>query len=86
MNDEAIPRKGVEEARNRFPDLLTQAEEGKSTIITRHGRPVAAIVPLSVLAEGTQQKSLLPLRGTGRGLWGKDSMKTIRALKDEWER
>ena len=39
-------RKGAEEARNQLPDLLEAAEKGRSTIITRHGRPVAALVPI----------------------------------------
>ena len=41
-----ILRKGAEEARNQLPDLLDAAEKGRSTIITRHGRPVAALVPI----------------------------------------
>jgi prevent-host-death family protein len=40
-------RRGAEEARNQLPDLLAAAEKGRSTVITRHGRPVAAIVPMS---------------------------------------
>ena len=86
MVDDTIPRKGAEEARNRLPDLLDAAENGRSTIITRHGRPVAALVPIGQLGARGEQQSLLPLEGTGRGLWGKNSTKTIRALKAEWER
>ena len=41
-----ILSKGAEEARNQLPDLLEAAEKGRSTIITRHGRPVAALVPI----------------------------------------
>jgi prevent-host-death family protein len=41
-----IQRKGAEEARNQLPELLDAAEKGRSTIITRHGRPVAALMPL----------------------------------------
>lgn len=36
-------RKGAEEARNELPDLLDAAEKGRSTIITRHGRPCCGI-------------------------------------------
>jgi prevent-host-death family protein len=39
-------RKDEEEARAQLPDLLTAAEQGQSTIITRHGKPVAALVPI----------------------------------------
>ena len=41
-----MQRKGAEEARNELRDLLTAAEKGRATIITRHGRPVAALVPI----------------------------------------
>jgi hypothetical protein len=30
--------------------------------------------------------SLVSLKGSGRGLWGRDPAKTIDALRDEWER
>lgn len=81
-----ITRKGAEEARNQMPMLLDAAEKGTSTLITRHGRPVAALVPLEQFAARVQQKALLPLKGTGRGLWGKSSTRTIRSLRDEWNR
>jgi prevent-host-death family protein len=79
-------RRGAEEARNQLPDLLAAAEKGRSTVITRHGRPVAAIVPMSDFAEGRRQQSLVPLKGSGAGLWGKDSAGTLRKLRDEWSR
>lgn len=31
-----------------------------------------------------QQQSLLPLEGSGRGLWAEDSTKALRELRDEW--
>ena len=86
MQDRDAPRKGAEEARAQLPALLDAAEHGQPTIITRHGKPVAALVPIDAYKPPRKQLSLLPLEGTGRGLWGKDSTKTIRTLKDEWER
>jgi len=77
---------GAEEARNQLPALLKAAENGSTTIITKHGRPVAAVIPIEQLEAGTSQRSLLPLKGTGRGLWGKTSSHTLRALRDEWNR
>ena len=79
-------QKGAEEARNQLPDLLDAAENGRSTIITRHGRPVAALVPIAQYGVADRQQSLLPLQGSGRGLWGRDSARTLRKLRDEWER
>lgn len=79
-------RKGAEEARNQLPDLLAAAEQGRSTIITRHGRPVAALVPIAAYRPTDRQQSLLPLSGSGRGLWGKNSTRTLERLRDEWSR
>jgi prevent-host-death family protein len=81
-----VSRKGAEEARNQLPDLLAAAERGRSTIISRHGRPVAALVPIAAYRPSDRQEPLLPLAGSGRGLWGKNSARTLRRLRDEWER
>jgi prevent-host-death family protein len=78
-------RKGVEDARSQLPSLLAEAQKGRATIITRHGREIAAIVPMA-RAAWPRQKSLAGLAGSGKGLWGKDSAKTLRRLRDEWNR
>jgi prevent-host-death family protein len=36
---------GVFDAKNRLSQLLDQVEHGESFVITRHGRPVAQLVP-----------------------------------------
>ncbi len=79
-------RKGAEEARSQLPELLTAAQQGRQTIITRHGRPVAVLTPVSALGEAHAQRSLLTLAGSGRGLYGSDSQATLRRLRDEWNR
>ena len=79
-------QRGVEEARSQLPQLLEQAAAGAATIITRHGKPVAALVPLDTYGAAGRQQSVLPLTGTGRGLWGKASSLSIRKLRDEWSR
>jgi prevent-host-death family protein len=81
-----IRHRGTEEARNQFSDLLAAAESGEPTIITKHGRPIAALVPVDQYDRTGGQQSLLALKGTGRGLWGSRSSSTIRKLRDEWTR
>jgi prevent-host-death family protein len=81
-----IAHKGAEDARNQLPDLLAAAENGRSTVVTKHGRPVAAIVPMSEFTGSQQQQPLLSLKGSGRGLWGKNSSRVLRGLRDEWSR
>ena len=78
-------RKGAEEARNRLPDLLEAAEKGRSTIITKRGRPVAVLAPVAACNAAVRQRPLTPV-GLGRGLWGTDSAHTLRRLRDEWSR
>jgi hypothetical protein len=41
---------------------------------------------MSLLDAHAPAVSLLPLAGSGRGLWGPDSRSTLRALRDEWDR
>ncbi len=77
--------KGVEEARRTLPAILEAAAQGKTTIITRHGRSIAAVVRVSA-AKSTSRASLLSLSGTGKGMWGRDSAKGVSRLREEWNR
>lgn len=83
---ETRKHRGVEEARSQLPQLLDQAAAGEATVITRHGKPVAAIVPLDTYGGAGRQQSILPMADTGRGLWGPESATTLRALRKEWTR
>ncbi len=81
-----VSHRGSEEARSELPALIDAAQDGHTTIITRRGRPVAALVPLENYRSGPGQQSLLPLEGSGRRLWGSSSTRTLRRLRDEWGR
>jgi prevent-host-death family protein len=77
--------KGAEKARQQLPAILAAAAAGQTTLITRHGREIAAVVPAAEL-KSVKPASLLTLAGSGRHLWGADSGKTIAELRDEWKR
>lgn len=77
--------KGAEKARQELPAILAAAAAGRTTIITRHGRKIAAVVPVSMV-KPAKPLSLQGLAGTGRGLWGPDSSSAISDLRDEWNR
>jgi prevent-host-death family protein len=81
-----ILSKGAEEARNKLPDLLEAAEKGHSTVITRRGRAVAALVPIEAYGATVRQQPLTSVAGSGQGLWGTNSTRTLRKLRDEWSR
>lgn len=42
---------GAYEAKTHLPRLLDEVERGKTVLITRHGRPVARLVPVGPLAD-----------------------------------
>lgn len=75
---------GVEETRQQLPSLLDDAHAGKPVVITKHGRPYAAIVPLEALPEGGPRPSMRALRGSGAGFWGDDAAAWVERLRDEW--
>lgn len=77
--------KGAEEARQQLPAILAAAAAGRTTLITRHGRQIAAVVPAGSV-KPPKPVSLLALAGSGRNLWGKDSSKAVADLRDEWTR
>ncbi|MGH8639656.1 MAG: type II toxin-antitoxin system Phd/YefM family antitoxin [Burkholderiales bacterium] len=79
-------RKNAAEARSQLPALLADAEKGRATIITRHGRSIAAIVPAAEVERRARQQPLTSLSGSGKGLWGKYSATTLRRLRNEWSR
>lgn len=76
--------KGAEEARQQLPAILAEAAAGRTTIITRHGRAIAAVVPAAA-ARQNKPASLLQLAGSGKGMWGKSSAHAIDKLRDEWD-
>lgn len=45
------------EAKARFAELLQGAERGESVTITRHGKPVARIVPIDVSTEDAEREA-----------------------------
>jgi prevent-host-death family protein len=76
---------GAEKARSHLPELLEGAHQGSSTIITKRGRPYAALVPLAQYAPARNGPSLLKMKGSGAGLWGGNSARTVARLRDEWK-
>lgn len=81
-----MPKKsyGAEEARTLLPELIERAHRGEHSVITKRGKPYAEVVPVGSSTNGKPRLSFLSLAGTGQGLWGRDSRKTLKHLRDEW--
>jgi len=43
-------------------------------------------MPIEAYGAAMRQQPLTPLAGSGRGLCGKSSTRTLRKLRDEWSR
>jgi prevent-host-death family protein len=74
----------IAKARARLPELAEAASRGDSTVILKHGKPIAAIVPPEQAR--SRPLSLLDIAGIGRGWYGKDSRRYLRELREEWQR
>ena len=65
-----VERFGVQEARQRFPELLVRASKGERLVIQRHRQDLAVIVPLEDAAGGTSSQeameNLLSLKGSAQ--------------------
>jgi prevent-host-death family protein len=82
------PQYGLEQARAQLPLIASEAVAGTSTVITRHGKPVAVVVPVEQWrdqqARSLRQGGVLALRGSGRGLWPEGAAGVVAQLRDEW--
>ena len=78
---------GLEQGRSRLPELAARANAGEPSLLTRHGKPFAAIVSPDMLEKARQRRrvSLLALRGSGKGLWGPSATEFIAQIRDEWK-
>ena len=65
----------LREAKASFSALVEAAENGQPTIITKHGKPAAAIVPVDVAVPKPARPKPLPL---------KDAEKSVRAFVAEF--
>ena len=73
---------GVKEVRINLAAILRAANrDGTVTVVTKHGVPYAAIVPVSkAVAQGPKFGAL---RGSARGCFG-DAAKFVDRLRSEW--
>lgn len=75
---------GLEQGRNTLPELASRAHAGEPSLLTRHGKPYAAIVSVDMLARARPRARILALRGSGKGLWGPAPASTVADMRDEW--
>ena len=68
------------DANRNFSKLLREVREGKSYVVTSHGRPVARIAPVTEQPSSTAKAALLahlaarPVRRRPIGRWKRDEL------------
>lgn len=85
---EDVPQYGLEQARAQLPRIASEAQAGYTSVITRHGKAVAVVVPVAQWQADQALKArasgILALRGTGRGLWPQGAGQAVAELRGEW--
>jgi len=80
---------GLEQARTQLPHIAAEAQAGYTSVITRHGKAVAVVVPVAQWQAEQAQKAraggILALRGSGRELWPPGAAQAVAELRDEWQ-
>jgi prevent-host-death family protein len=59
LDDQTMSNVGSFEAKTKFAELLARVEAGESFTITRHGAPVARLVPVDSVGERDRQRALV---------------------------
>ena len=55
MTKLGVEHRGLGDAKAHFAECVREVERGRTVVLTRHGRPVARLVPLAALEERTQR-------------------------------
>jgi prevent-host-death family protein len=76
---------GAYEAKTHLPELLKRVESGERITITRHGHPVAELVPPGAAAQRDVREVIKEIKELRKGNVLGDDL-TIRQLIDEGRR
>ena len=69
-------------AKAHLSELINKVEAGEEVVITRHGRPVARVVPAVPVKQPVPLERLAALRKS-LPPWEGNSAKILRGLRDE---
>lgn len=58
---------GVYEAKTRLPELLGRVAQGERVTITRHGKPIAALIPAAAARARPVKEVIAGLRAFRKG-------------------
>lgn len=76
----------VADAKNRLPELINRALEGEDVVITRHGKPVVELKPVTVPAKRVSVEDIdwITLHRVGKKKPSQqDAGALLRSMRDE---
>ena len=73
------------EAKTHLPQLLDEVERGETIVITRHGRPIARLVPEAAHRKADIEAAIEEIRAAGKRN-GRISVAEILSARDEGRR
>ena len=73
------------EAKTHLPQLLDDVQRGESVVITRHGRPVARLVPDEEFRRAERAEAIATIKALRKGM-GKISVEELISMRDEGRR
>lgn len=73
------------EAKTHLPQLLDDVEHGETVVITRHGRPVARLVPDEDIRRAERAEAIAVIKALRKGM-GKISVEELISMRDEGRR
>ena len=74
------------EAKTHLPQLLDDVERGETILITRHGRPIARLVPEADRRQAEINQAVANIRAMRRGKADKLTLDEILASRHEGHR
>jgi prevent-host-death family protein len=81
---------GVFDAKAQFSQLIDRAEAGEEIVITRHGRPVAKLGPVTARISAAEREAILKETAALRAEIAENGppfdWEDIRAMRDEGRR
>lgn len=77
---------GAYEAKTKFSELLARVEKGERVTITRHGKPVAELVPTRQRDPAKVRDAFARMRALAREVDLKMSWEELKAYRDEGKR
>lgn len=71
------------EAKTHLPRLLDEVERGETIVITRHGRPIARIVPEADRRRADLERAVADLQALRRRLAGRITLEELLSARHE---